>query len=105
MPDAATDKDGYLLLTADWTEAIASDLAASVGIELTQDHWHIINCAREFYTQHQLPPMMRPLLKSLRQQQPALANSIRVMQLFPGQGSPAKRIALIAGLPRPTNCI
>jgi tRNA 2-thiouridine synthesizing protein E len=47
---------------------------------------------------------MRPLVKQVREQLGEdKANSIYLMQLFPG--SPAKLLAKIAGLPRPTNCL
>lgn len=118
MPAFTTDTDGYLLELELWSETVADALAARLGIQLTQEHWQVLYCAREFYATYQLSPVMRPMVNALKTQHPQLANSLTLMRLFPSptpankpatpsptNGSPAKRIACIAGLPRPTNCL
>ena len=100
----ATDKEGYLKSTADWSEGIATLIATTEGIELSNKHWEIIQTIRKFYHQYELSPAMRPLVKFTAQQLgKEKGNSIYLMQLFPG--SPAKLVSKIAGLPRPTNCL
>lgn len=100
----ALDKEGYLLNLSDWSEASALLLAASEQIELTDAHWELIHLVRRFYAQFEVSPAMRPLIKQVREQLgDEKANSIYLLQLFPG--SPAKLLAKIAGLPRPTNCL
>lgn len=98
------DKEGYLENLADWDKTVAHELARLDGIELTPAHWEILYLLREFHQRFEHSPPMRVLVKSVKQ---ALGDdkgtSIYLMQLFPG--SPAKRAARIAGLPRPTNCL
>jgi len=98
------DKDGYLTELSDWNETIAGKLAQAENIDLTEAHWELIDLVRRFYAQFEVSPAMRPLIKQVREQLgDEKANSIYLLQLFPG--SPAKLLAKIAGLPRPTNCL
>jgi tRNA 2-thiouridine synthesizing protein E len=98
------DKEGYLRKPEKWTEALAIIIATGDGITLTPKHWEILYAIRRFYTQYELSPATRPLLKYLaRELGQEKSGSIYVMQLFPG--TPAKTIAKIAGLPKPANCI
>jgi tRNA 2-thiouridine synthesizing protein E len=98
------DKNGFLVALTDWNRNIAEQLAANENINLTEQHWEIIDLLRKFYQEFELSPAMRPLIKYI-----ALhlgkekANSIYLLQLFPG--SPAKLAAKIAGLPKPDNCL
>ncbi|WP_249975692.1 TusE/DsrC/DsvC family sulfur relay protein [Vreelandella olivaria] len=100
----ALDPEGYLVNQSQWNEAVASLLAEDEGVTLTPEHWEIINVVRDFYARYEMAPAMRPLVKATQQ---ALGNekgrSVYLMMLFPG--SPAKRIARLAGLPKPTNCL
>lgn len=99
-----TDKDGFLLHLSDWNEHVASELAAHESITLTEAHWEVLWCLREFYQTFDLSPAMRPLIQYLKQQLgPEKATSLYLLRLFPG--SPAKLAAKIAGLPRPENCL
>ncbi|MEQ8484062.1 MAG: TusE/DsrC/DsvC family sulfur relay protein [Pseudomonadales bacterium] len=98
------DNEGYLVDLNDWSESVAAALAADEGIELGDEHWALIRLIRDFYRDYQVSPAMRVLVKQVRERLGAeRGNSIYLMQLFPG--SPAKRLARIAGLPRPTNCL
>ena len=100
----SVDKEGFLLELSDWNPTAAEELAAQDDIQLTDAHWEIINCVRQFYAEFELSPAMRPLSKYLRQQLGAeKSGSIYLLQLFPG--SPAKLAAKIAGLPKPDNCL
>ena len=106
MPQASfeTDKEGFLVDLADWSEAVAEQLAANEGIALTDDHWALIHMIRAFYETFEVSPAMRVLVRHAREQLgEEKGNSIYLMRLFPG--SPAKLLAKIAGLPRPTNCL
>lgn len=118
MASFTTDTDGYLVELELWSTSVADALAESLGIILTDEHWQVLNCARDFYKTYQLSPVMRPMVNALKAEHPQLADSLSLMRLFPSpgdaskpptpsptNGSPAKRIACIAGLPRPTNCL
>ena len=98
------DKEGYLLELSDWNEAVASQLAQDERIDLLDEHWTLIHLVRAFYEKFEVAPAMRPLVKQVREQLGAeKGTSIYLLKLFPG--SPAKLLAKIAGLPRPTNCL
>ncbi len=100
----ATDKEGYLLDLSEWSESLAEAMAKQAGIELSPAHWEIIRLVRAFYADYEVSPAMRPLVRAVREQLGAdKGNSLYLMKLFPG--SPAKVVAKIAGLPRPTNCL
>ncbi len=98
------DRDGYLADLADWDRAVATRLAAAEGIELTDEHWAVIDTLRAFFAETGVSPSMRPLVKLVGQRLGRdKGTSIYLLGLFPG--SAAKLAAKIAGLPRPTNCL
>jgi tRNA 2-thiouridine synthesizing protein E len=98
------DKDGYLKNLDDWDAEVAEQLAESCQIHLRESHWEIIRLVRHFYTEHELSPPIRPLVKLVARELGAdKGRSIYLMKLF--GGSPARTVNRIAGLPRPTNCI
>ena len=100
----ATDKEGYLTNLNDWSEPVAEEIARAEGIELSDAHWALIRLVRQFYAEFEVSPAMRPLVKRARESLgPEKGNSLYLLTLFPG--SPAKVLAKIAGLPRPTNCL
>lgn len=98
------DPEGYLVNQSEWNESVAKLMADEEGLVLTADHWEVIDVVRAFYQRYEMAPAMRPLVKATKN---ALGEekgrSIYLMKLFPG--SPAKRIARLAGLPKPTNCL
>ena len=54
------DKDGYLADLNDWSPEVAMALAMQNDIELTPDHWEILQLLRNFYEEFQLSPATRP---------------------------------------------
>ncbi|MCV6613647.1 MAG: TusE/DsrC/DsvC family sulfur relay protein [Cellvibrionaceae bacterium] len=104
LSEIARDKEGYLLNTQDWRPELAQALATEEGLELSDQHWEIIELLRGFYQEFEESPAMRILVK-----QAAIklgkdkGNSIYFMRLFPP--SPAKLASKIAGLPKPLNCL
>jgi tRNA 2-thiouridine synthesizing protein E len=98
-----TDKEGFLRELSDWSIDFADELAASEEIELTPEHWEIINLVRDFYIEYAISPSMRVLVKLVKQK---IGNdkgrSIHILLLFPDH--PLRSISKIAGLPKPTNC-
>ncbi|WP_445364000.1 TusE/DsrC/DsvC family sulfur relay protein [Microbulbifer sp. ANSA003] len=98
------DKEGYLRNLSDWSRDAALQLANAEGIELTEEHWQVIELLQEFYREFELSPAMRPLVKYIGQHLGAeKGRSIYLMQLFPP--SPARVASKVAGLPKPTNCL
>ena len=43
------DKDGYLLDLADWSAQVADALAATEELQLSAEHWEILELLRGFY--------------------------------------------------------
>lgn len=100
----ALDPEGYLVNRSEWSHEVAAALAEDEGIELTPAHWELIQVLRDFYAKYEMAPAMRAWVKAVKQSLgEEKGRSIYLMSLFPG--SPAKRAAKIAGLPKPTNCL
>jgi tRNA 2-thiouridine synthesizing protein E len=99
-----TDAEGYLTELSDWNPQVAERIALNEGLTLTQAHWEIIELIRRFYTEFDLSPAMRPLVKYTTLHLGAeKGKSVYLLSLFPS--SPPKLAAKIAGLPRPANCL
>lgn len=88
----------------DWTPEVAQQIASDEGIQLTQDHWDLLELLRDYYAEFDSSPAMRALVKfcALKLGKDK-GRSIYLMSLFPG--SPAKIGSKIAGLPKPENCL
>jgi tRNA 2-thiouridine synthesizing protein E len=100
----ATDADGHLVDLRAWSESVAAALAERERMLLTEEHWAVIRIVRDFYEKTGVSPAMRPLVKLVGERLGTdKANSLFLLRLFPG--SPARVVARLAGLPRPTNCI
>jgi TusE/DsrC/DsvC family sulfur relay protein len=98
------DADGYLNALEDWDESIARELATLESISLNQDYWELIKLVRQYYQEFNHTPAMRPLVKWIKLEiGPEKGNSIYLHKLFPI--SPAKQLARISGLPKPTRCL
>ncbi len=89
--------DGYLLDTDQWDEDLARAMAAGLGITLTDEHWSVLNWAREDYLSRGASPNVR------RVAQGSGAGTQKLYQLFPG--TPGKTIAMVAGIPKPVGCV
>jgi len=99
-----TNEEGYLLQLDDWNEQVAAYLARQDDIELTNEHWEIINFLRGYYEEYQMAPAVRMLVKAVAKRLGKdKGNTQYLYELFP-QG-PAKQACRFAGLPKPTGCI
>ena len=70
----AADEEGYIVNLADWSEPLAAIIAKSEGLEMTPNHWEVVNFLREYYNEFQIAPAIRVLTKaitSLRPRRPA----------------------------------
>jgi tRNA 2-thiouridine synthesizing protein E len=98
------DNEGFLRHLDDWSPTIAIGIATNERLELTAEHFEIIDLLRTFYADYQISPAMRILVKQVRLQLgKKKGSSLYLLQLFPG--SPAKLASKIAGLPKPTHCL
>jgi tRNA 2-thiouridine synthesizing protein E len=99
-----TDEEGYILNLGDWNEEIAGELAKEEGIDMSENHWEVVNFLREYYDEYQIAPAVRVLTKAIGKKLGAdKGNSKYLYELFPY--GPAKQACKIAGLPKPTGCI
>lgn len=98
------DDDGYLIDHTRWSADLAERLADAESITLTDKHWALIASVKAYYAEFDHAPSMRPLVNWLKQTHGTeVGNSIYLHRLFPN--SPAKQLARIAGLPKPTKCL
>lgn len=104
MPNIQLNNDGHLIDHSVWNKLVGEELAKSEGITLTASHWEIIYLVQDFYKETDTVPESRPLSNLISTKlDEEKSKSIYLMKLF--GGTPAKVIAKIAGLPKPTNCI
>jgi tRNA 2-thiouridine synthesizing protein E len=100
----STNEQGFLLEFTQWTEDWAKQTAKENSLELDNVDFSIIKALRSFYVEFDLSPPMRPLVKLIKTKvHPDYGNSIWLMQRY-GE-SPARVLALLAGLPKPKNCL
>ena len=92
-----TDENGNLTDPNTWDEDVARALAAQDGIELTQEHWDVLNYLRKEYFENNEQPMERVINKGMSKVWGKKVGSKDLYTLFPG--APSKQGNRIAGLP------
>ena len=94
---------GWLENLGEWTEAVAHAIAVNEKVELTEEHWDIINEARTFYLDNGVVAEPRVFSKIMKKKYGADRSSSKyIYSLFPyGLIKSANKIA---GLPRPKGC-
>ena len=89
--------EGFMTVYEEWNEDIAKELAKQIEIEMTDDHWKIIKFLRDdFKSQGETATSRRV----------QTVGGVAVKDqfvLFPKK--PAKKMAYIAGLPKPKGCV
>ena len=99
-----TDEEGYLVNLADWNEDLAAAIAKQENIDMSPNHWEVVNFLREYYNEYQIAPAVRVLTKAIgKKLGPEKASNQYLYELFPY--GPAKQACKIAGLPKPTGCV
>ena len=94
----AVDDEGFFDDPAQWTEAMAPEIAKVEGIEeLSEDHWRVLKFMRAEFADKGTGPTVRVLGKT------SGVSVKELYQLFPK--GPAKTAAKIAGIPKPRGCI
>jgi len=92
------DEEGFMTDSTQWDKEIAAILAAEIGVEpLTERHWQIIEFCRKDYETQGDAPTLRRITKE------AGVPTKELYQLFPK--GPAKKVAYVSGLGKPTGCI
>ena len=99
-----TDEEGYLINLNEWNMDVAKYIATTESLNMTDNHWEVINFLREYYDEYPIAPAVRVLTKAIgKQLGPDKGNSKYLYELFPY--GPAKQACKIAGLPKPTGCV
>lgn len=94
--NVAVTEEGYLEDFGQWSKDIATDIAESLGITLTEDHWKVILYIQDQYEKGK-PLSIRSIGKS------GVVSIKEFYQLFPE--GPLKKASMIAGIPKPVSCI
>ena len=89
--------EGFLTEYDEWNEDIATELAKNIGIEMTDDHWAVIKWLRADYKEKGETATTR------RVQTVGGFPTKQQFVLFPKK--PAKKMAYIAGVPKPHGCV
>ena len=99
-----TDEEGYLANLNDWEPDVATAMAKDEDVDLTENHWEVINFLREYYEEYQIAPAVRVLTKAIgKKLGKEKGNSKYLYELFPY--GPGKQACKYAGLPKPTGCV
>jgi tRNA 2-thiouridine synthesizing protein E len=91
------DAEGFLTDPEEWDERLAATLAANIGLELTEGHRSAIRFARSDFAANGETPTLRRM---------ATVGGVPtkdMFALFPKK--PAKKMAYVAGLPKPVGCV
>jgi tRNA 2-thiouridine synthesizing protein E len=91
------NEEGFLTDPTEWDEALGNALASQIGIDLGDEHWKAIHFLRQDFEAKGETPTLRRV---------TVAGGIptkALFQLFPQK--PAKKMAYIAGLPKPHGCV
>jgi TusE/DsrC/DsvC family sulfur relay protein len=91
------DEEGFLTDPTEWDEELAAQLAANIGLELTDRHHEVIRFARADQAAQGETPTLRRL------QAAGGFPTKELFQLFPKK--PAKKLSYVAGLQKPVGCV
>ncbi len=91
------DDEGFLTEFDEWDEALGAELANQIGIEMTDRHWEVIRFLRTDFQD-------RGETATTRRVDSVGGFAVKEQfTLFPKK--PAKKMAYIAGLPKPHGCV
>ena len=90
--------EGFMTEYDEWSEEIGRELASMIGIdEMTDDHWAAVRFLRSDFAEQGETATIRRVMK---------VGGIPTKQLFVlFPKKPAKKMAYIAGLPKPKGCV
>jgi TusE/DsrC/DsvC family sulfur relay protein len=96
--EVTIDDEGFMTDPNEWTEELAAVLAKQVEIdELSERHWTVLRFLREdFATEGETATLRRISTQ-------AGVPTKELFSLFPKK--PGKKMAYVAGLPKPKGCI
>lgn len=91
------DDEGFLTEYDEWNEGLAAELAKAIGIEMTPEHWKAISFLRSDFKEQGETATLRRV---------AVTGGIPTKDLFTlFPKKPARKMAYVAGLPKPAGCV
>ena len=91
------DEEGFLTEYDEWSDELADTLAAQIGVPLTDEHRALLQFLREDY-------LVQGETATLRRVSASTGTPVKkLFELFPAK--PAKKMAYVAGLPKPRGCV
>ena len=91
------NEEGFLTDPKEWDESLATALAAQIGITLTDEHWTAIRFLRKDFEEIGETATLRRV---------STVGGIPIKTLFVlFPQKPAKKMAYVAGLPKPVGCV
>jgi TusE/DsrC/DsvC family sulfur relay protein len=91
------DDEGFLTEFDEWDEKLGAELAKNIDIEMTDRHWEVVRFLRKDFQE-------KGETATTRRVDTAGGFPVKLQfELFPKK--PAKKMAYIAGLPKPHGCV
>jgi len=95
--DILVDDEGFMTDYDQWNYQTGQALASAIGIDMTDEHWAVIHFLRQDFKIQGVTPTIRRVSSA------GHFDTKRLFELFPNK--PAKKMAYIAGLPKPHGCV
>jgi tRNA 2-thiouridine synthesizing protein E len=96
--EVQVNDEGFMTVYDEWSEELGAELASMIGIdEMTDAHWKAIRFLRADFADRQETATLRRVTKV------GGIPTKELFALFPKK--PAKKMAYIAGLPKPKGCV
>jgi TusE/DsrC/DsvC family sulfur relay protein len=91
------NEEGFLTDPTEWDDALGTALAEQIGVTLTDAHWQAIRFLRKDFEEVGETPTLRRV---------STVGGIPIKTLFAlFPQKPAKKMAYVAGLPKPHGCV
>jgi TusE/DsrC/DsvC family sulfur relay protein len=95
--DVHVDAEGFLTDPDEWSDSLAHVLATRIGVTLTDEHRAVLRFLRDDFAARGETPTLRRV---------SLGTGVPVKTLFAlFPQKPAKKMAYVAGLPKPHGCV
>ncbi|RKZ41203.1 MAG: sulfurtransferase TusE [Gammaproteobacteria bacterium] len=92
-------EDGYMVDPSQWSKEYAKWRMTDLEIEITENHWNIVNVFREFIEEKGITPSSRVAQKEAKKR--FGVDSKGFYALFPNG---PKQVAMVAGGIKPSGC-
>ncbi len=85
------DEEGYLTDIGQWNRDLAVVISKAENIDMTPEHWEVVDFLREYYDEYQIAPAIRILVKEMKKKFGAEKGdqkaSLRAVPLRPSKAS------------------